>query len=666
MPKKRVIRAEDLYRIQLITDCRVSPNGLFVAYTVQRVDEKTKRKYTDLWIASTRGGTPRQFTYGDWSDTSPRWSPDGTTIAIISNRTDENQSQIHLIPADGGEARPLTSMKGSFGAIQWAPDGRRLVCGFQKADADEIERRDDEAKKKLGVVVRHYDRAWFKHDGVGYLRKERWHIWSVDARSGKADQLTDHDVWDEEYPTISPDGTRIAFVSNHQPEPDLEPETTDLFIMPIGGGDAVKIDTPLGSKSTPMFSPDGNTIAYYAREGREWWRHNDLFVVPADGGRPARNLTTRHDRNVSAFTLGDMIGPDLMSPMWTTDGTGIYAQFSQIGNTTLERVDVATGEMHVVIAGPGTVAAFDLDTRQRTLCWFAIGIDNTGQLWTKEMETQKDRRLTRVNESLLRGIDLGKTTEEWVTTADGTRIQGWILTPPRFDPSKEYPSILEIHGGPRGQYGHNFMHEFAYLAAKGYVVYYCNPRGSIGYGEEFSKAITNNWGTVDYDDVMAWADHVSKKPFIDTARMGVTGGSYGGYMTAWIIGHSDRFRAAVTQRCVSNLVSMWGSSDGNWIFQREFGDTAPHEDLDNFWRQSPMKHIGNAKTPTLVIHSEMDMRCAIEQGEQVFVALKRLGVPTEMVRFPDEPHGLSRGGRTDRRIERLNHILRWFDRYMEK
>jgi dipeptidyl aminopeptidase/acylaminoacyl peptidase len=215
------------------------------------------------------------------------------------------------------------------------------------------------------------------------------------------------------------------------------------------------------------------------------------------------------------------------------------------------------------------------------------------------------------------------------------------------------------------QYGNFFMHEFYYLAAHGYVVYFCNPRGGKGYGEKHSKAIWNNWGTADYDDLMAWADLVQRKPYIDRKRMGVTGGSYGGYMTNWIIGHTNRFKSAVTQRSVSNFISMYGSSDVNWAFQYELGDQPPWENFANYWRQSPIKYIGNVKTPTLVIHSEQDLRCAIEQGEQVFVALKKLGVNTEMVRFPDEPHGLSRGGRTDRRIERLKHILRWFDRYLK-
>jgi dipeptidyl aminopeptidase/acylaminoacyl peptidase len=281
------------------------------------------------------------------------------------------------------------------------------------------------------------------------------------------------------------------------------------------------------------------------------------------------------------------------------------------------------------------------------------------------LENDRFEPLTHFNEELLREVELGEIEEVWFKGADGDDLQGWILKPPHFQPEKKYPSILEIHGGPFLQYGNTFMYEFYFLAGQGYVVYFCNPRGSQGYGEEQAKVIANNWGSVDYDDVMAWTDYVVQQPYIDEGRMGVAGGSYGGFMTGWIIGHTDRFEAAVAQRVVSNLVSMWGTSDFNWDIQREFGDKPPWEDLESMWRQSPLAHIGNAKTPTLVIHSEQDMRCELEQGLQLYVALKWLGVETELVLFPDESHGLSRGGRTDRRIARLRHMLRWFDRYLK-
>ena len=275
-------------------------------------------------------------------------------------------------------------------------------------------------------------------------------------------------------------------------------------------------------------------------------------------------------------------------------------------------------------------------------------------------------QITHTNQDLLDRIQLSQVKEVWYKGPDGNDLQGWIMTPPGFSKSKKYPSILEIHGGPRVQYGNFFMHEFYYLSAQGYVVYFTNPRGGRGYGEEHTRAIWQDWGNADYADLMAWADVVQKEPYVDPMRMGVTGGSYGGYMTVWMIGHTHRFHAAVAARCVSNFISLWGSSDFNWGFQNEVGGLPPYEDLDNFWKHSPIAYIGNATTPTMVMHNEFDLRCPIEQGEQVFVALKKLGVETEMIRFPDEFHGLSRTGRTDRKIARLNHIKRWFNSYLKQ
>jgi dipeptidyl aminopeptidase/acylaminoacyl peptidase len=311
------------------------------------------------------------------------------------------------------------------------------------------------------------------------------------------------------------------------------------------------------------------------------------------------------------------------------------------------------------------VGSFSFDKEQRLLVYFIGSLSDPAQIRVSHQAGEEPRQLTQLNQGFLGEIDLGQIESVWIKGPDDNDLQGWILKPPGFDPSRKYPSILEIHGGPLTQYGNFFMHEFYYLAAQGYVVHFCNPRGGRGYGEAHAGAIWGAWGVTDYTDLMAWADYVAGLPYIDAENMGVTGGSYGGYMTVWIIGHTRRFKAAVTQRCVSNMVSMWGSSDFNWIFQQVLEAGAPFENLQKFWDHSPLKYIGNARTPTLVIHSEGDLRCPIEQGEQVFVALQRLGVDSEMVRFPGEFHGLSRTGRTDRRIVRLNHILRWFDKYLK-
>jgi dipeptidyl aminopeptidase/acylaminoacyl peptidase len=665
--KRRTITAEDLYQFNTISEVRISPDGQNVIYTVQRVNRKTEKKYTNLWLASTTRGEPRQFTTGDQHDQRGRWSPDGRQIAFLSDRGDKDKPpQIYLIPFSGGEASKLTQIEGEIGDMSWSMDGKRLLCTVRKLDAETLERQKDKQKEKLGVVSRQYDRLFYKLDGYGYLPHERTHIWTVDAHTGKAIQLIDDEVYDENYPAWSPDGKWIAFSSNRSENPDLTPDRWDIFILPASGGKIRKIEGPIGDKYQPSFSPDGRLIAYLGSEGEGLsYKNASLWVVPADGSELPCNLTEKYDIHVDSSTINDIGAPERMDPTWSKDGKRLYFTTVLHGSAKLASISVNGDDLRDEIGEGGVVGSFTFDKEQKRLAYFYGRIDDPVQIMTREMASGRERQLTQLNHKVLDAIELGNVEEVWFKGSDGNDLQGWILKPPGFDPHKKYPSIMEIHGGPLTQYGKFFMHEFYYLAAHGYVVYFCNPRGGRGYGEEHAKAIHKDWGRADYTDLMAWADYVERLPYIDPDRMGVTGGSYGGYMTVWIIGHTQRFKAAVSQRCVSNFVSMWGSSDFNWAFQTELDNKPPFEDLQNFWDHSPIAYIGNARTPTLVIHSENDLRCPIEQSEQVFVALKKLGVESEMVRFPDEFHGLSRTGRTDRRIVRLNHILRWFDKYLK-
>lgn len=667
LPEKRPITADDLYRFRQISDCRISPDGRQVIYTVQRIERKTEKKHVNLWLAPAAGGQVRQYTSGDQVDSQPRWSPDGQQIAFVSNRDDEKQPQIYLIHSDGGEARRLTELKGQFGASEWSPDGKQLLLSFRRKDQEAIEREEDEQKQKLGIVARHITRVFYKEDGSGYLPQERWHIWTVNVETGDAVQLTAGN-YDEGHPRWSSDGRSIIFSSNRSQDPDFDLDAGELYVIPAGGGDMRQIETDHeGQKFMPVYSPDGRWIAYLGRRFKgSWWQNTSVYLVAAEGGR-ARNLTAEYDLHVASATLGDVGGtPPLMAPVWSPDGRNLYFQASRHGNQPL----LALSWQHdkpalATVVGTGVVGAFSFDAAHERMAYIGADVRQPGELFVRQMAGGATRQVSSANDALLAELALPEVEEVWFKSNDGTDVQGWILRPNGFDPAQKYPAILQIHGGPQMQYGNYFTHEFYFLAAQGYVVSFSNPRGSQGYGEEHCRAIYNRWGKLDFDDLMAWADYVSRQPYVNAERCGVSGGSYGGYMTTTIIGRTDRFRAAVAERVVSNFISMWGSCDFNWAWTLNFEHETPWQNVDNYWRQSPLSGIGGATTPTLVIHSEQDMRCSQEQGEQLFVALKKSGVESEFILFPEESHGLSRGGRTDRRVVRLNHIARWFDKFLK-
>lgn len=663
--KQKRITADDLYKIKLISTCALSPDGQTVIYPVHWVDKFTEKKHANLWAVDTKSSEARQMTFGKQSDTNPKWSPDGKKIALTSNRA--GSTQLYIMNFKGGEAEKVTDIKGSIGHFEWSPDGKKILFNLQRKSKTAIAQEQDAKKKELGIVARHYTKASYKFDGMGYKTDTHWGISVLTLKTKKIQHLTKGKKHDENRPTWSPDGKKIAYTSNVSKDAHLTGEKVDLFVMEVKTKKKQKIGTQDGQLEMPSWSPDGKWLAYYAKDGLEWYLNTNLWRVKADGSEEAENLTKQYDLNLDTYTVNDTMGaPVHAAPIWSNDGKSIVVQAAKHGKVTIHRLTLADKSLSTILDKKGVVSCVSYDAKQKSLATILGTMTDPCQIVLKK-EGEDLKVLTDLNKKLLENRDLGGDIEEvWFKGEDGNDLQGWIVKPPNFNPKKKYPSILQIHGGPLLQYGEAFTHEFYYLAAKGYVVYFSNPRGGQGYGEEHAKAIWNDWGGKDYKDLMSWTDYIAKQSYIDTKRMGVTGGSYGGYMTNWIIGHNDRFKGAVTQRCVSNLISMWGSSDGNWIFQQCFGNKPPFENMENFWRMSPIKYIGNAKTPTLVIHSEKDYRCNLEQGEQVYIALKKLGVDTELVIFPEESHGMSRMGRTDRRVVRLEHIGRWFDKYLGK
>ena len=663
--KKRLLEAADICRLNVITSVALSPDETKVAYTVENVSDDNRKYYSRLFVAEIAGGEGRQYTFGDNSDHSPVWSPDGSQIAFVSSRN--KKSGIYIIPFAGGAEKKIIEEEGSFSGLNWTPDGKELVYAFRYNDSHDI---TDEKEKKEPPVYRHITRLFYRLDGLGYVPKDRYHIWKVDIATGKAGQLT-KGKHDEALPNVSPDGKWIVFVSNRSANPDLYNMLDDLFIMPINGGREKKIKTPRGPKTAPLFSPDSKTIAYIGHDNPDdgWGVTNAHIWTVGISGRPAaKDLLTKFDRHAYDTTIGD-IGEGLHSGsmFWAPDGKKIYFSSSDLGSTHVFYVSHRGGLPTRVTHRNCHVRGFAMNGKGKTIAAVISDLNTITDLQIMPPVFQGDKKaktLAAPNKELLAKINWPRTKEVWFKGHDGMDLQGWLVTPPGFSSTKKYPAILEIHGGPRAQYGFTFFHEMLLLATKGYVVFYTNPRGGTGRGETFADAITGCWGEIDYLDCMAAADYLEKLPYVNRRKMGVTGGSYGGFMTNWIVGHTNRFRAAVTQRSVVNLESFFGSSDLGYDLKNEFKGV-PWKDRETYLKYSPLTYAPNVKTPLLIIHSENDLRCNIEQAEELFATLMVLKKKVEFVRFPGEPHGLSRHGRPDRRIARLNWILKWFDKYLK-
>ena len=435
-------------------------------------------------------------------------------------------------------------------------------------------------------------------------------------------------------------------MSNRCGDPDLRPHEIDLYLVSATGGEPQRVDAPPGPKALPSVSPCGRWIAYVGYEGgNSPWKNAALWLASADGSEAARDLTGAHDVALGNDTISERGDGPSTRPVWSADSERLFFQVTHRGRTRLYSAAL-DGSLEAVLDHDAIVGEFAMADARSTVAWVDVSERSPGEIHAVLATDTTLRRLTAHNDDLLAALDLGAVEEVRFRGPAGNDLQGWILKPPGFDPAKQYPSIMQIHGGPWAQYGNVLMHEFQYLAAHDYVIYFCNPRGGRGYGEEHARAIRGNWGGADYEDLMAWADLVQALPYVDENRMGVTGGSYGGYMTNWIIGHTNRFQAAVTQRSVVNLVDFYGTSDTGWVWEEVFSNAPPWEDFESYWRQSPLRYVGNVRTPTLIIHSENDLRCPISQGR---AAVHRVEAPGRRYRTGALP------GRVARPLARRPH-----------
>ena len=655
--KRKYVSIEDLYKMEFLREVALSPDSKKVAYTVEWMEQKDNKYYTNLYLVD-ESGKIRHFVRGKKDIKNIRWSPNGKTISFVMS--DKKEQNLWAIAADGGEAYAITKAKGFFGNYGWTPDSRSIVCEFTVKKEDK-ERSPDKEKPPL---YHHVKSMWYKLDGRGMLPLEKQHIWRVSVRSGKMKQLTRGRNGDD-FSDISPDGRYVAFSSNRNEDFEAKFQYYDIYIVDINTGRERKIKTPAGPKWSPVFSPDGKYVAYRGRlYPEEWvgWRNIYLWLVPLKGGK-VRNLTKTFDRTLEALVTDDLGHYAYIRPVFSNDGRFIYDITVDHGDYCLFRIDIKKRNVSKVTGYNERIYAFDHDGQDTWTLAISNAVD-PGNLFLYRDGVR--HQLTHLNRNYLRTHKLAVPEEIKWKGFGGDEIQGWLLKPPHFKKTNKYPLIVQIHGGPHAAYGNSLFHEFQVLAANGYIVFYSNPHGSVGYGERFAGALHNRWGIPDTRDIMKGLNVVARRKYVDRGRMGVMGGSYGGFMTNWIIGHTDTFKVAVTMRSVVNMLSFW-SSDFGFGLSKEFnGFWWDKRNFQFYWDMSPIKYVRRMKTPLLIIHSEQDHRCPIGQAEELFVALKLLGRDVEMLRFPDEPHGLSRHGSPRRRAKRLEFILRFIEPYLKK
>jgi dipeptidyl aminopeptidase/acylaminoacyl peptidase len=641
---------EDVYHLVSVGDPRVSPDGKTVAFVVTRIDKKANEYRSAVWICPTDGSVPaRPFTAGSKRDHSARWSPDGRSIAFVSNR-DAEAGHLYVISLDGGEPRRITELKTEPSEPAWSPDGSRIAFAARVPDPAYDE--SDDRKRK----PRRFTRLQYKLDSVGWTGDRPTRIFVVPSDGSREPvQITDGDGPDGS-PSWSPDGTRIAFVSARHEHWDTEP-ARDIFVADALTGSTPELLTSTdGSCSGPSWSPDGDKIAYRYNPGI--WdspRHTQIAVLDV-ASRQTRVLTQGLDRQCSPF-FGSR------EPIWVTPDRVLFG-IEDRGSVHLYWAPVDGSAPPVaVLAGEQSLSGWDIAGGM------GVHVASTPTSLTELF--CGERQVTQLGAEFARARTLHPAERFTAISKDGSEVDAWVMRPAAFEPGRRYPVLLNIHGGPFTQYGNGFFDEFQVYTGAGYVVLFSNPRGSSGYAEEWGRAIRGpidggpGWGTVDYDDVMAVVDTALERfDFCDAGRLGVMGGSYGGYLTSWIVGHTGRFKAACSERAVNNWVSMYGSSDAGYSFRSYFGGFV-WEDIGAYLKHSPITYATDITTPLIILHSENDLRCPIEQAEGLFITLRLLGRDVELVRFPSESHELSRAGSPVHRVLRFETILEFFDRHLK-
>lgn len=650
---RRPVQIDDLFRLKSVGSPQVSPDGRWVAYTVTTTDYDEGARETRVWMTSGDGTVTLPMTSTGTSASRPAFSPDGRYLSFLATRGEDAKTQVWALDRRGGEAQPLTDVEQGVADYEWSPDATRLLLTI----------RDEEASDSAWADVQQpwtIDRLQFKRDRAGYLTGTRHtHLYVYELAAKALWQLTGG-RWDEGQGQWSPDGRRVAFVSNRTREPDAN-SNSDIWVVepvrPARPPDSLRFHREMypplrritsnpGADTQPTWSPDSRSIAYVTVLEPEiiWYATSHLAVIEVAEGAEPRILTRELDRNVG-------------SPRFSRDGGAIWFELEDSAEDHLARISLRGGTITRPVRGPVSVSAFDLGPRNDGAVVLAERLDRESELYW--VEGDELRPLTQVNDSLFAALRLATVTNETFASADGTEIEGFFYLPPDYEAGTRYPALLRIHGGPVSQFSHRFNFEAQLFAAHGYVVVTVNPRGSSGYGQAFSHAIWADWGNKDYEDVMAGVDHATARGWADPDRLGVGGWSYGGILTNYVITKSDRFKAAITGASEVLYIANYGHDHYQREWEAELG--VPWESREAWERISPFNAVDRVVTPTLVMGGERDWNVPIQNSEQLYQALRRRGIPTQLVVYPGQSHGIRV---PQYQKDRLERYLAWYQRWV--
>ena len=632
LAQKQPFDASALLKIARISDPQLSPDGKLVAFTVQTIDLDENKKPTQVWVVPVSGGTPQQITHLGSLNERARWSPDSKRLVFVSNRS--GTSQIWLMDASGDNTKQVTNLATEAEGVLFASDGKHLVftsdvypeCHDEDCNAHRLD-----ADKNAKVQARVYDALLYRH-WTEWQTARRSHLFSIEVGGGKAIDLTPgtHDVppfslgGPDDY-AISPDSTEVCFAMNADPVAATS-TNADLFVVPIGGGEAKKITSNLAADASPQYSPNGKYLAWrsQARPGYEADRWQLMVTERATG--TAVSLTDSVDRSVDSFA-------------WSPDSVHLFYTYVDRGRTHVYVIPAAGGGSREVTSGDVSMGDMQFTPDRKTMIYTQESGSSPAEIYRAESTGGPPVPLTHINDALLSNYQLTQLEEHWVDVADGVRVHSFLVKPPGFQADHKYPVLFLIHGGPQGEWGEQWSYRWnaQVFAAAGYLVVMPNPRGSIGYGQKFTDDINADWGGKAYDDIMAVVDYAAGLPYADAAHMGAAGASYGGYTIDWMLGHTDRFRVFVSHAGVFDLRSMAGATEELWFPLWEF-QGMPWDNPDVYAKWSPSYFVKQFKTPTLVVEGELDFRVPYTQSLQLFTALQMQKVPSRLILFPDEGH----------------------------